>query len=119
MKAKQTPGMSGGKIAVIVIMAVLAIIIGLLIFDYYRCKNAKTPCTKKYFWRFWMPTPAKTSPYSRRLHPILNTVHSPYARRPPMGQMPPIPSTAGTNEIIEPYTDIVDRKLQGTRAKMI
>lgn len=117
MKAKQTPGMSGGKIAVIVIMVILLVMVGLLIFDYYRCKGATTACTKK-FWRFWMPS-TKTSPYSRRPHSILQDIHSPYTRRPPMGTMPPVPSTAGSNEIIEPYTDIVERKLKGNGSKMI
>lgn len=118
MKAKQTPGMSGGKIAVIVIMVILLVMVGLLIFDYYRCKGATTACTKK-FWRFWMPSTTKTSPYSRRPHSILQDIHSPYTRRPPMGTMPPVPSTAGSNEIIEPYTDIVERKLKGNGSKMI
>ena len=116
MKAKKTPGMSGGKIAIIVIMLILAIIIGLLIFDYYRCKNATTPCTKK-FWRFWMPSTTSTSAYSRRPHPILRDIVSPYTIRPPVAVMPPIPSTAGSNEIISPY--VVERNLEGKGSKMI
>ena len=107
---KKSMKMSGGKIAIIAMLVILAIIIIALMYDYYNCQNALEGCDYAW-WRFWLP---KAEEYRRRRRATLRK-RSYYTTRPPIAPMPPVPDTAGTNQIISPY---VVRDLRGSGFRM-
>jgi hypothetical protein len=98
MKSKMK--MSGVKIALIVFLGILALIVMMLMIDYFICngkKDSDKPCEKKW-WRFWIKkTDDDTESYRRRMRRRSN-----YTLKPPYGGLPPIPSTGGSNEIRGP-----------------
>jgi hypothetical protein len=113
---KKSMKISGGKIAIIVALVMLALLIIGMMYDYYSCPDTTDGCKKK-FWRFWMP---KEEAYRRRKSYKAKFVkRSRYNMRPPEAPMPPIPSTAGSNQIISPYVmdSIVQRNLRGVGSK--
>jgi hypothetical protein len=111
--------MSGGKIAIIGVLVVMALVIIGLMIDYYNCQNSDDGCDQKW-WRFWMP---KNEGYRRKKHRRVRlssyTTRAPmqtagYTIRPPRAPEPPIASTAGTNPILP-----VPRMLKGSGYRMI
>jgi len=111
MKSKMKP-MSGGKIAIIGVLVVMALVIIGLMIDYYNCQNSTDGCDKAW-WRFWMPTPG-TSGYRVRSSRVSPYKVAGYTIRPPRAPEPPIASTAGTNPILP-----VPRMLKGSGYRMI